>query len=180
MRAVVFACGMLSAACWRASSPAQPTSRTDPQPPSRFSITLERTPCFGRCPTFLVRLDSDGRVLWRGIENVAVVGERTRTVAPRRTTAILDTLARIRFFERDTLGDLPAQMICTTRGNTKSCDFFASTVICGDTSHAILTVMREGKRHRIDHARCTESPLDDLAAQVEDIAGIADWIGERD
>jgi hypothetical protein len=127
-----------------------------------------------------LRIDSDGRIAWRGFENVSTIGERTRTVPPRLTAPLFATIARIRFFDRDAMGELPPEMICETRGNSKTCGFTTSTVICSDTSHSIITVVREHETHRVNHAHCVESPLDDLERQIDEIAGTAEWIGPSD
>ena len=42
---------------------------------SQEFVSLERTPCFGRCPSYKVALYGDGRVEWVGKANVGTVGE---------------------------------------------------------------------------------------------------------
>lgn len=51
-------------------------------------VTFERTPCFGRCPTYSVALFEDGTVIYLGLANVNQLGIRVLEVEP-------DTIARI-------------------------------------------------------------------------------------
>lgn len=37
-------------------------------------LTLERTPCFGKCPTYKYTIYTTGRVLYNGVENVKNIG----------------------------------------------------------------------------------------------------------
>lgn len=37
-------------------------------------LTLERTPCFGKCPTYKYTIYTTGRVIYNGVENVKTIG----------------------------------------------------------------------------------------------------------
>lgn len=37
-------------------------------------LTLERTPCFGKCPTYKYSIYTTGRVIYNGVENVKNIG----------------------------------------------------------------------------------------------------------
>ena len=52
--------------------------------PSDISeISRERTPCYGYCETYTLRLFADGLVQYRGQANVEYVGQRTGRLDPR-------------------------------------------------------------------------------------------------
>jgi hypothetical protein len=171
---------VLLAACWTGSTSTDPQAPSDTGPPSAFEITLERTRCFGECPAYVVSIDGDGRVRWRGNEHVNAIGERRATVPQKRVRVIESKLEALRFFERDANGELPSPgMVCETHGTTKSCSFSANVTICSHTSTAIVTVRRGATTHRISNDHCDPSPLDELEAMVDDIARTTAWIGER-
>ncbi len=43
-------------------------------------VELQRGPCFGSCPVYSLRIYADGRVNWKGEQNVQVAGEQTAAV----------------------------------------------------------------------------------------------------
>ncbi len=45
------------------------------------SIEMERTPCFGKCPTYIVRINANGQVYYDGKKNTAFVGKRNGKLA---------------------------------------------------------------------------------------------------
>lgn len=173
MRGLAISCGLV--ACWSSATP-PPIVAPPAGLPSRFEITLERTVCFGRCPVYTVTLDSDGRVRWRGDQFVDAIGERHGNVGRQRVRELEAAVDRVKFFERDKFGEFGG-MACTTHGKTMSCE--SSTVICSDTSRAIVTVRRDGKAHTIDNGHCEASPLDELEAQIDTIANTRPWIGRH-
>jgi len=144
----------------------------------RFGITLERTPCLGNCPVYKVTIHGNGKVDWEGVENVAAMGRLdAKSVVPRSQ---LEKLARqvddARFFERDDNGELEQQPACTTTGSTTTCSFSAH--FCTDTTHAKITVSRNGRTKRIDNDHCDAMPgIDEIEDTVDQLAGSAELIG---
>ena len=58
-------------------------------------ITLERTACRGACPAYVVTLQGDGTVLYKGVQHTPFIGTRQGTVDPAavaRLVANFDTL----------------------------------------------------------------------------------------
>jgi hypothetical protein len=162
------------AGCWRSAAPPKP------EEPSGFEIVMERTECLGTCPAYIVKLDGEGRVRWRGTKHVNALGDRKATVPPKRIKEIERKLVEVRFFERDENGELPDPgPICVREGNTGSCSWSRDITICSDTSIARISVRRGTQKHVVQNAHCTESPLDDLEALIDDIARTTAWIGER-
>jgi len=51
-------------------------------------IALERTPCYGRCPSYTLTLRNDGLVEFTGYEHVSPLGRHVAMIAPRRFTDI--------------------------------------------------------------------------------------------
>jgi hypothetical protein len=77
------------------ASPAEP----DWTPGKFESITLERTVCFGVCPSYRVQVFSDGRVEYEGKQFVKVRGKRTKRLASAQMNALRAELASSRYFE---------------------------------------------------------------------------------
>jgi len=51
------------------------------QKAGRWKVTLQRFACLGTCPVYTVSIDDQGRVVYRGQQFVAVVGDRSDTVS---------------------------------------------------------------------------------------------------
>jgi hypothetical protein len=84
-----------AAATVRAQSP--PT----PVPPAHsVEIVLERTSCFGTCPSYIVTLDGDGNVVYQGREFVRVTGEHRTKIDPAKVDDLVREFQRIGFFNR--------------------------------------------------------------------------------
>jgi hypothetical protein len=170
------------AGCWTSSPspPATPTNvapAAEQQKPMRFRVTLERTACLGNCPVYKVTIHGNGKVDWEGIDNVAAIGHLdSRTIVSRAT---LEKLARqiddAKFFDRNQFGEIETGPVCSTAGNTTTCSFSAH--FCSDTTHARITVSRNGRTHEIDNDHCDPKPgVDELEDTIDQIAGTAELI----
>jgi hypothetical protein len=66
---------------------------------NRFDwISLERTPCFGKCPVYSIRIGSDGTVLYDGMMHVTEMGDRVATVTAEEL-AFLNAAVRTAKFQ---------------------------------------------------------------------------------
>jgi hypothetical protein len=183
MRGVVLATALVVGACWTGSDTpvAEPTVVTKRDAPerARLRVRLERTACFGFCPTYTVVIHGDGRVDWTGRTNVLAIGHRHTRITGDEIAELSRLLDRARFFERNEYGELPAQPECTTIGSTTSCSFGTSVSICSDTSHAIISVNRGMQTHTIDNDHCSEQPeLEAIEDFIDRIANTGAWIGQ--
>ena len=183
MRGVVLAAALLSSACWTgAEAPVAepaPAPTAPAKPAIDLRVVLERTPCLGTCPSYVVTIFGDGRVQWDGDHYVVAVGRRYGHVTHGQLDELNKRIERARFFELNDYGELPAKPECTTTGSTTSCTFGASVSICTDTPHAIITVIRAGTSHQVDDDHCSERPeLDALEHYIDRIANSETWIGQ--
>ncbi len=71
---VVLICALSLSAC---GGPA-----TGPTAWQQAVITLERTACLGACPAYVVTIQGDGTVLYKGERNAAFIGARQGKVTP--------------------------------------------------------------------------------------------------
>jgi len=62
-------------------------------------LSLQKTDCPGFCPVFELRLFSDGRALYLGTKDVAMIGKFETQLLPEQLTLISNEADRISFFE---------------------------------------------------------------------------------
>jgi hypothetical protein len=87
----------------------------DAQEDSLF-FALERTPCFGRCPTYKARINDDGTATYEGIRSVDREGRYTGHVDRAFMEALYARATAIRFFDLkdrydSEVTDLPSTII---------------------------------------------------------------------
>ena len=122
-------------------------------------ITLERTPCFGRCPVYLVEIDETGRVAYDGRGFVRETGRHESTVAAAQVQALARELESAGYFG------------------------FRNNYPPDKTDHAsiITSVTIDGRTHRVEHnlgSDAAPSVLADLERRIDEVAGTARWVGE--
>jgi (2Fe-2S) ferredoxin len=62
-------------------------------------ITLERTPCFGMCPVYIVSIFEDGTVIYIGINHVAVTGVQTSSIEQSELDWLVQEMELSGYFE---------------------------------------------------------------------------------
>ena len=106
-------------------------------------ITLERSVCFGTCPSYIVTVASDGKVTWQGRDYVKTTGPATAQIKPEDFNKLVKEFEKIKFttlddkYEPGTRGcpqpstDNPsAQTSIQINGKTKSVLHYYG---CGDS-----------------------------------------------
>jgi hypothetical protein len=181
MSRVLLAAALVCGACWTGSEPpaleTTVATKHDEREPMKLRVKLERTGCFGNCPSYSVVIDGSGRVDWIGHANVFAMGRRQGSVSRFELDELSRRLDRARFFERDEYGELPQKLECQMIGSKKSCSFSTSVAICSDTSHAIIIAQRGIQKHKIDNDHCNDRPeLDALEDYLDRIANTEAWI----
>src|SRR5262245_50234061 len=61
-------------------------------------ISLQRTGCFGACPTYELTIYEDGTVIYNGHEFVNVVGKRRANIGEAKVRKLADDLERSNYF----------------------------------------------------------------------------------
>ena len=74
------------------------------RPPVEYALAdveigLERTVCFGTCPSYTLRIFGDGRVVYEGRKYVRVEGKQESTIDKSHVLNILHELYRVYFFD---------------------------------------------------------------------------------
>jgi hypothetical protein len=123
------------------------------------AITLERTPCFGACPSYSVTIAADGAVTYNGQRFVRVTGEQHGQADPTRLAVLHQHIRDADFFNlRDSyratnITDLPSYRISVERGGvTKTVEDYAGPSVG----------MPQGAH--------------DLEDEIDAVAGTAQWV----
>ena len=87
-----------------------PSRQTEPV------LVFQRTPCFGRCPTYTATIFADGRVAYDGQRYVPLLGKHTLSLPPTTVTKLLAEARQIHFEQLQeryagNTSDLPATII---------------------------------------------------------------------
>ncbi len=89
---------------------------TDTWPrPAVLAITLERTGCFGECPTYIATVAEDDLVEWSGIANVPLLGTHCLDIGSGLFAMLADLIEKVGFFQwQESYANLPED-VSTTR-----------------------------------------------------------------
>jgi hypothetical protein len=132
---------------------------------SGVAISLERTPCYGACPTYTVSVSPSGAVTFVGRANVRRIGTATGKIPARRVAALLLELERAGYF---TFADryVVSEPVCR-RYTT-------------DSPTAISSATFRGRTKRIVHDYgCGGVPgaLTLLEKRIDEVLGSDHWTG---
>ena len=65
---------------------------------SSLRITLNRSACYGKCPTYEIEIHGDGTVLFDGKENVAITGRHTAKIPHGSLVELVDVFRKADYF----------------------------------------------------------------------------------
>ena len=144
----------------KAASPAAENSANAAQP----AITLERTPCFGSCPVYIISVSPSGLVSFEGKAHVSQLGAATGHIPRQRVDSLLVELEQagyLGFASRYALSE-PA------------CGRYVT-----DLPSAISSATIRGQTKRIEHDHgCGGAPgaLAVLEKRIDEVLGSDRWI----
>ncbi len=98
-------------------------------------ISLQRTACFGRCPSYTVEISGDGTVAWNGQANVTTLGARAGYVPVAKVKALYRAFQQAQFFwtfdaYRARITDMPTYTVSIAYdGHAKSVIDYVGTTI---------------------------------------------------
>ena len=135
------------------------------QSASHATVTLERMPCFGRCPTYRVQIDADGGVSFTGRANVDSTGARTGRADPAKQAALLRLMDSVYFALEDGF----------TAGAPSCRPYIA------DMPRVITSMTTPTRARTIEHdLGCPSVPrLNEIERRIEEAADVRRWIGDR-
>ncbi len=129
-----------------------------------LALRLERGPCLGRCPEYVVELFDNGAVRFEGRKNVKSLGEQRANIPAADVRALRQRLLEAGFATADT----------AYVGGSPNCGRYFTD---GPQLTLSTTVGAAIKSVHVE-AGCTGSPryLTTLAAQVDSVARTSAWI----
>jgi acetamidase/formamidase len=138
---------------------------TASQPKSGF-ITLERTVCFGSCPSYKVTITQDGTVTYEGRDFVKTKGTATAQIKPEEFNKLVNEFEKTKYFSLDDRYE-PGAPGCPN----------AAT----DSPSARTSIHMNGKTKGVSHYYgCRDSEvlraLTALERKIDEIAGTERWI----
>lgn len=123
------------------------------------SITLERTTCYGGCPTYSLSISGDGSVRYIGTHWVKVIGEASSQVAVSEVQALVDEMWT------DGYLDMNEPSPCSETYT--------------DAPSAITSLTLGSQTHRVDHYRgnsCAPAALTTIENRIDEVAGSERWV----
>ena len=87
-------------------------------------IELKRTPCYGYCPVYTIRIAQTGKGLFEGVENVEKTGTFTFTLRQEELVDLENAFQRIDFYRLQNIyyaevSDLPTTYITYNKGGKR-------------------------------------------------------------
>jgi hypothetical protein len=150
-RAVLLLTGLLTAA------PAAVQDKTD------AVITLERTPCFGTCPVYSVRITSDGAVDYEGKQFVRITGLAHATIPTEDVARLVDE------FEKSGYFSLQDNYKFVVRAD-------GSRAYVTDLPTTTTSIQIGTRRKKIENYVGAPEALRDLERRIDAVAGTMRWI----
>ena len=132
------------------------------QPPSTtqgpITITLQRTPCFGFCPSYKVSLREDGTVTYEGEQHVKVAGTQTWKIDPAAVRALAKEMIDAGYFELQ--------------------DEYRAMVTDHPTVYTSLAA--GGRTKKVMNYVAGPQKLKDLEARIDQVAGTQKYVKGED
>ena len=130
-------------------------------------ITLERTGCYGFCPTYEVTIHADGLVVYKGFEHVGVLGERQGSAEPEGIAEFLSACEQLNFFELEAKYEYKL-------------DEDGKPYTITDQPSRIMTLTVAGQSKQVEQYFGGPEGLRALADQIDAVAGTAAWTKKAD
>lgn len=123
-------------------------------------ITLERTPCFGACPTYKLTIKGSGVVIYEGKASVKVKGKRISMMSKDKVKELVSEFEKIDYF--------------SLKNNY---DKLTAT----DMPSAYTSIIIDGKKKSVSHYHgdnTAPKPLTKLENKIDEFAKTDKWIGK--
>lgn len=141
-------------------------SKAAPQVPQDTLIMLERTPCYGTCPSYKLTISADGAVVFVGRRFVRQEGTVQSTISQEGLRELTDRFAKINYFELRDRYEEPGD----------GCKDWST-----DGPSAITSITTNGKSKSVRHYYGCQgidvlADLTRLEQAIDDAVNSAQWI----
>lgn len=127
-------------------------------PADSLFFSIERTPCFGFCPTYRASIYRSGLAIWEGMDNVERMGMHKARAGEAQMRGLLDDAERIGFFTLQEKYDGPVTDIPST----------FLRVVSGERDHTVMA------RYRVPQA------LRDFSLRADSLLSGLQWVAQED
>lgn len=163
-------CAMLSVTSGAAGDSVQKRVTVNP---AEVEMTLDMSPCVGKCSEFSITVFGDGRVEYVGRENVAVLGMRTTQIEQEKATELLNAFLGSNFFDfRDYYARLT--YVEFDRGV-----FFEKSDRVLDMQEVRLSLKYREREKTVTVAFNGPSDFDRITFEFERLTNLAELIGQK-
>jgi hypothetical protein len=128
-------------------------------------IGIERTNCFGSCPSYYVEVRSDGRVSYDGKDYVKEKGAKDSKISREKFLQLAKKVRAIDFF------NLESEYVTQEVGN--------SSVAISDLPTTIVTVKAGRNNKRVADYLGAPNGLRELEELIDDTTNVVVWTGRR-
>lgn len=109
-----------------AGAPQAVAQKKKTKPGKDFMLMMERSPCRGNCPSYIVTIDSKGNVIYEGRRSVNYIGTYRKTISSAQLKQIVAAMNNANYFsfdekyDNENIADAVTWTInYTNRGKTK-------------------------------------------------------------
>lgn len=134
--------------------------------PPDLAITLERTRCYGFCPSYVLKISANGKVAYEGRASVKLVGQAESSISHEKLRALISAFEKINYFDLKAAYETPN-------------DGCKDWVTDGPTTITSLTINGRSKSVR-HYSGCRGiavlAELEKLEQAIDDAANTEQWI----
>lgn len=124
-----------------------------------LQITIERTACYGMCPTYTLKIYGDGKAVWEGFKNVKVEAKDSAVISQNDIVKLVDAFDANNFFSLN--------------------DRYHSDMVT-DLPSTTVTIFKNGQRKSVYSYFGAPEAFTKVAWAVDDIAIAQGWLHNRD
>ena len=134
--------------------------------PSDTRITLERTRCYGFCPSYALKISATGKVTYEGRASVKLAGSAESSISQEKLAELISAFEKINYFDLKATYETPN-------------DGCKDWVTDGPTAITSLTINGRSKSVR-HYSGCRGiavlAELEKLEQAIDDAANTGQWI----
>lgn len=134
-------------------------------------MTLERTVCYGTCPSYTVTVRGDGSVNYQGERFVAVEGARHRQIAQSAVIELLRQYYVLDFFSLRSAYVEGRDITVQTDGTVRETRAYVT-----DLPTVFVTLQLGSYTKRVQAYFQAPDAIYTLAKAIDDTAGTAEWV----
>jgi len=119
-------------------------------------IELQRTPCYGTCQVYTIKIDKNGKGLFEGVENVEKIGMFSFSISQDALMEIENAFHQVNFFQLKKIydaevSDLPTTYITYNKDGKrkKIMDYYGAPEELRSLENSIETLVLSKKMKRI-------------------------------